>query len=108
MIACKSVSEILAPTFLEIEKEYFGPAVAWADEILDGAWSKACMKMEAEINRALENRSSYFVIMRFASDEYKKTLLDLIAQYKKYKNTNELAVFFDGISSPCLSLKPTL
>lgn len=97
MFAHEKLSDILAPTFAEIEKEYFGGAVDWADRVHDGAWSKACLQFEDTITKAALEPEYYFDRVTEGAKIYKTELLFLIAKFKQSQNNKQLTTFFSDL-----------
>lgn len=89
-------SKIIDEIEAQIEPKYIPGCWNWADETKENAWTKAADRF----NYALVHRKDHHPEWIKAEAElYKITCLDLINQYKKYKNLDSTDQFIKALKA---------
>ena len=89
--------EIINSIEAEISYQYLPGAIRWADETHNNAWSNAIDRFDRALSTAHEGLNYSSVKMEAVL--YKKTVLDLIAKYKKEKKMTNIESYLDSLAS---------
>ena len=80
-------SEIISSIESELSALYLPGAINWADDTMDGAWSKAIDRFDKALSIAIERQD--YTLARIEGDFYKATIIDLIRRYKTHKRMDD-------------------
>lgn len=82
------LSKIIAEIEHEIETQYLGGAIAWADEQYANGFSQAIDRFDNALLEFIKNKNESFI--RSEGAIYKQRCLSYIREYKKAKNFDEV------------------
>jgi hypothetical protein len=90
-------SKIISAIEAEIKTEYLPGAINWADTKLNGAWSAAMNRFDDALTEAIKRKD--YTLAKIEGDFYKRTILDLLSQYKKAKHIDDSSSFLDQLKT---------
>lgn len=79
----------------EIQTEYLGGAIQWADSEFNGAWSKAIDDFDMALNACIDRHD--YVSAKQAAESYREKILSMIRMYKKMKRLDEAEEFLASL-----------
>ena len=86
-----NLSKIISEIDVEVSFSKLGECIKWSDEKFGGAWSSSIKRFDLALTEFLINQSPTFI--KTESELYKKSCVDLIAEFNRAHTTSEVDSF---------------